>query len=64
MAYVVSSDINLGEPEKSVTFGTCLNDLLEGKVHPGVAIDQVAIECLAVLELDQHRVALGGCEEA
>lgn len=41
-----------------------LNDLLQRQVHPGVAHDQVAVEGLAVLELDEHGVALGRVEQA
>lgn len=41
-----------------------LDDLLQGKVHPRVALHKVAVEGLAVLELDQHRVALRSAEKA
>lgn len=51
-------------PRATSTYGTCLHDLLEREVHPCVAVDQVAVEGLAVLELDEHRVPLGGVEEA
>jgi hypothetical protein len=40
-----------------------LHDFFEGEVHVGVALDQVAVESLAVLELDEHGVALGGGEK-
>lgn len=40
-----------------------LYDLLQGQVHPRVAVDQVSIEGLAVLQLDEHGVALGGIEQ-
>lgn len=41
-----------------------MHDLLEGEVHPRIAVDKVSIERLAILELDQHGVALGGVEKA
>lgn len=41
-----------------------LDDLLEGQVHPRVAVDEMAVERFAVLELDEHRVALRGVEQA
>ena len=46
------------------TYRTCLHHLLQRQVHPRVACDQVAVERLAVLKLDQHRVALRRVEEA
>jgi hypothetical protein len=36
-----------------------LDDLLQSQVHPVIAIDEMAVESLAVLQLDEHRVALG-----
>lgn len=41
-----------------------LHHLLEGEVHPVVAHDEVTVERLSVLELDQHRLALGGVKQA
>jgi hypothetical protein len=41
-----------------------LHDFFEGEVHVCVALHQVPVEGFAVLELDEHGVALGGCEEA
>lgn len=41
-----------------------LDHLLEGEVHPRVALDEVSVEGLAVLELDEHGVALSGVEQA
>jgi hypothetical protein len=61
---VVSAHVAFWESEELVAFGTCLHDFFEGEVHVGVALDQVAVESLAVLELDEHGVALGGGEEA
>jgi len=60
---IVSPHISFGQSEKPVTLGAGLDDLFEGQVHPRVAVDQVAVQGLAVLELDQHGVALGGREK-
>ena len=57
--YVVPSDIDLWELEKPVTLGTRLDNFLQDQVHPVVAVGKVAVEGLAVLELDKHRMALG-----
>jgi hypothetical protein len=46
------------------THWASLYNFLESQVHPGVAGDEVTVECLAVLELDQHRVALRRIEQA
>ena len=62
--YVVSAHVAFRQSEELVAVGTCLNDFFEGEVHVCVALDQVAVEGFAVLELDEHGVALGGCEEA
>jgi hypothetical protein len=62
--YVVSAHVALWQPEELVAVGTCLHDFFEGEVHVCVALDEVAVEGFAVLELDQHGVALGGSEEA
>ena len=48
----------------AVTHGASLNHLLQRQVHPGVAHDQMAVERLAILELDEHGVALGRVEQA
>lgn len=40
------------------THGARLDHLAQRQVHPCVAQHQVAVERLAVLELDQHGVAL------
>jgi hypothetical protein len=40
-----------------------LHDLAQGQVHPGIAQHEVAVECFAVLELDQHGVALRRVEK-
>jgi hypothetical protein len=40
-----------------------LHNLAQRQVHPRVAQNEVSVERLAVLELDHHRVALGGREE-
>ena len=62
--HVVSAHVAFWQSEELVAFGTRLHDFFEGEVHVGVALDEVAVEGFAVLELDEHRVALGGCEEA
>lgn len=41
-----------------VAFWTCLHDLFQRQVHPCVAVDEMAVESFAVLELDKHGVAL------
>lgn len=41
-----------------------MDNLLQCQVHPCIAVDKMSVERLAVLELDQHWVALGGIEEA
>ena len=46
------------------TYGAGLDNLLQGQVHPGVALYQVAVECLSVLQLDEHGVALRRVQKA
>ncbi len=41
-----------------------MDDFFEREVHVCVAVDEVAVECLAVLELDEHWMPLGGVEKA
>jgi len=41
-----------------VTYRAGLHDFAQGQIHPSIALNQVAVECLAILELNQHRVAL------
>lgn len=41
-----------------------MHDFFQRQVHPVVAIDQVTVERLAVLEFDEHRVALCRRQEA
>ena len=60
--YVISSDVDLGESEKSIAFRAGLNHLFQDQVHPVVAIGQMSVQRFAVLEFHQHRVALGGRE--
>lgn len=43
MAYVVSPHVDLWQSEEPVTLGACLNHLLERKIHPRVATDQVSV---------------------
>lgn len=44
------------------TYWAGLHDFLQGEVHPVVAIDKVTVQRLAVLELDEHGVPLGGVQ--
>ena len=53
------ADIALLELPEPVPLGTRLVDLAEGDVHEVVAVDEVAVERLPVLELDELRVR--GC---
>ena len=46
------------------TYRTRLDNLLQRQVHPGIALDQMTVERLAVLQLDQHGVALGRIQQA
>jgi len=64
LTYVVSTHVAFRQSEEFVAVWTCLHDLFEGEVHVCVALDEVAVEGFAVLELDEHGVALGGSEEA
>jgi hypothetical protein len=64
LTYVVSAHVAFRQSEELVTVGTCLHNFFEGEIHVCVALDQVAVEGFAILELDQHGVALGGSEEA
>jgi hypothetical protein len=62
--HVVSVHVAFWQSEELVAFGTRLHDFFEGEVHVGVALDEVAVEGFAVLELDEHGVALRGGEKA
>ena len=62
--HVVSAHVAFWQSEELVAFGTCLHDFFEGEVHVGVALDEVTVESFAVLELDEHGVALRGGEKA
>lgn len=63
-AYIIPSDVTLGQAKEMITLGTRLYDFFQGDVHVGVAADEMAIESFAGFELDEHRVALGCGEEA
>jgi hypothetical protein len=41
-----------------------LNDFLECEVHVCVAADQMAVQSFAILEFDEHRVALRRSEKS
>ena len=62
--HIIAPHIDLRQPEESISFRTRLHDFLESEVHPCVATDEMAVEGLAVLELDEHGMALGGGEES
>jgi hypothetical protein len=62
-SYIVSSDIDLRQPEKLIAVWTGLDDFLQGQVHPGIAVDQVSVQRLAILEFDQHRLALSSGQQ-
>ena len=46
--YIVPSDIAFWQSPELVTLRTRLHDFLQREIHPRVAVDQVAVECLAV----------------
>jgi len=48
---------------EGLTYRTGLYNLFQRKVHPGVALDQMAVERFAVFQLNKHRVALGGIQQ-
>lgn len=50
--YVIPPNINLWQAEKFVSLGTRLNNFFQRQIHPGVACNQMAVECFAVFELD------------
>ena len=54
-----ASDITLLQLPEPVSFRAGLVDLPEGDVHEVIAVDKVAVERLAILELDQLRVGEG-----
>lgn len=62
--YVVTANVDFGESKEPIAFRAGLYHFAQNQVHPVVAGHQVAVQGLAVLELDQHRVALCGREEA
>jgi hypothetical protein len=43
------------------TYRTSLNNFLQREIHPRIARNQVSVQRLAILELDEHRVALRRC---
>eukprot|EP00616_Rhizochromulina_sp_CCMP1243_P019984 CAMPEP_0118962570 /NCGR_PEP_ID=MMETSP1173-20130426/862_1 /TAXON_ID=1034831 /ORGANISM="Rhizochromulina marina cf, Strain CCMP1243" /LENGTH=138 /DNA_ID=CAMNT_0006910853 /DNA_START=373 /DNA_END=787 /DNA_ORIENTATION=- len=54
----VSTNVALGELPETVTISRCADHLFQIDVHPRVAVHKPAVVCVAVLELDEHRVAL------
>ena len=49
---------------QSITYWASLNNLLQGQVHPSIASDQMSVQGLAILELYEHWVPLGGGKKA
>ena len=41
-----------------------MDDFLECEVHVCVAADQMSVQCFAILEFDEHRVALRRSEKS
>jgi hypothetical protein len=64
VTHVIPAHVAFWESEELVAFGACLHDFFEGEIHVGVALHEVTIEGFAVLELDEHGMALGGGEKA
>jgi hypothetical protein len=63
-AHVVAAHVDFRQAVEAVAVRVGLDDLAQDEVHPVVAADEMAVEGLAVLELDEHWLALGGGEEA
>ena len=61
--YIISSDVDFGQSEKLVAFGTGLDDLFQCEVHPGVAVHEMAIERFAIFELYKHGMSLSSIQE-
>jgi hypothetical protein len=62
--YIIAPHIRLVQAEETISISAGLYHLFEHEVHPCVAGEQVPGEGIAVFELDEHRVADGGIEEA
>ena len=62
--HVISSHIDLGKSKELVAIWTGLHDFLQSKIHPGIAIDEMAVECFPILQFNQHWGALGSIEQA
>lgn len=62
--YVVPANVDFGQPPEAFAVGARLHNLLQREVHPVVAVDEVAVERLSVLQFDEHGVALSGVKEA
>ena len=60
--YVIASDVDFGDFIEAISFRIGLYDFFECDVHPHVNLDEVAIESLAILELHEYSMALGGIE--
>jgi hypothetical protein len=54
----LATRLSAPQSKRPRTHRTRLHHLAQRQVHPRVAEDEVAVECFAVLELDQHGVAL------
>jgi len=62
--HVAPSDVALLELVELVSLGCSLDDVAKNKVHPCIAVDKVSVHRLAVLELDENGMALGGGQQA
>ena len=47
--YIVTPHVELWHLCEAVALRACLNDALEDEVHPGVAVDEDAVDVLAIL---------------
>jgi len=62
--HVISSDIAFGQSPEFVALRTCLHNFFQSQIHVRIAVNKMAVQCLAVLEFDKHWVALRRGEEA
>jgi len=56
---IVALDVDFGYPPEAVAVGRCAHHFFESQVHPCIAGDEMAVQCFAALELDEHGVPLG-----
>ncbi len=60
---VDAADVHFGHPPEAVAVLAGANYLAQLNVHPVVALNEVAIVRLAILQLHQHWVILGGAKQ-